>query len=209
MSDEADPYGLTMYPVETPSGGDLSLLTSDEADWYCDRRDEYMDQNKFTNQSDLADRDRVLMMETMINRWSTWISRGFDYMQARIDEREVTRNIKEYSQELRQVKKSLGIDKATRDRDQESTADFVQVLLTRAKEFGVHRNMQYEKAVTLIQELKTMVLMYDRCDEEERKELDLSPEAIMEWVRKNMVKEWDEIDAAFRKNQTIWIRELS
>lgn len=209
MTEEND-YGVTMYPVVTPSGGDLSLLTSEEADWYCDRRDEYMQQNKFTNQSDLADLDRVLLMETMINRWSTWLSRGFDYMQARVDERATQKSIADYSKELRQVKRALGIDKATRDKDkQDSVGDFVDTLLRRAKEFGVHRNQQYEKAVTLIYELKAMVRMYDRCDEEERKELDLSPESIMEWIRTNMVEEWDEIDEAFRENQKTWIRELS
>lgn len=209
MTEEND-YGITMYPVETPSGGDLSLLTSEEADWYCERRDEYMAQNKFTNQSDLADLDRVLLMEAMINRWSTWMSRGFDYMQARVDERDIGSRINDYSKELRQVKKALGIDKASRDKDKsESVGDFVENLLRRAKEFGVHRNQQYEKAVTLIYELKAMVRMYDRCDEEERKELDLSPESIMEWIRTNMVEEWDEIDAAFRENQKAWIREMA
>lgn len=207
---EENDYGVTMYPVVTPSGGDLSLLTSEEADWYCERRDQYMKQNKFTNQSDLADLDRVLLMETMINRWSTWMSRGFDYMQARVDERQVQKSISDYSKELRQVKKALGIDKATRDKDkQDSVGDFIENLLRRAKEFGVHRNQQYEKAVTLIYEVKAMVRMHDKCDEEERKELDLSPESIMEWIRTNMVEEWDEIDEAFRENQKTWIREMS
>lgn len=207
---EENDYGVTMYPVVTPSGGDLSLLTSEEADWYCDRRDQYMAQNKFTNQSDLADLDRVLLMETMINRWSTWMSRGFDYMQARVDERQIQKSISDYSKELRQVKKALGIDKATRDKDkQDSVGDYIETLLRRAREFGVHRNQQYEKAVTLIYEVKAMVRMYDKCDEEERNELDLSPESIMEWIRTNMVEEWDEIDEAFRENQKAWIREMS
>lgn len=204
-----NPYGVAMYPVDTPSGGTINLQTQEEADWYEQRRDLYVSQNRFTNQSDLSDLDRILLMEVMIERWGVWITQGFDYFMTRIDEKQVQQNIADYSKELRQVKKALGIDKATRDKDKaESVGDYITKLLQRAKEFGYHRNNQYEKAVTLIYELKTLVSTYDRSDEQEREDLDLSPESIMEWVRENMIAEWDELDEAFREVQTTWVREI-
>ena len=53
-----------------------------------------------------------------------------------------------------------------------------------------------------------MVSTFDRCDEEERSLLDLSHESIFEWIRTNVIKDWDEMSAAFRKNQSMWIREM-
>lgn len=199
-----------MYPVTTPSGGTVNLMTQEEADWYMQRRDEYVSQNMFTNQSDLNDLDRVIFMECIINRLSTWITQGFDYFMTRVDEKQVHQQIAEYSKELRQVKKALGIDKVTRDQSKsESVGDYINQLLQRAKEFGIHRNQQYEHAVTLIYRLKTLVLTYERCDEEEREDLGLSQESIMEWIKENLIDEWSEIDQAFRDEQKMWVRDLS
>lgn len=205
----SNPYGVQMFPVTTPSGGSVNLMTQEEADWYMDRRDQYVDQNRFTNQSDLNDLDRVIFMECIINRLSTWITQGFDYFMTRVDEKQVHAQISEYSKELRQVKKSLGLDKATRDQSKaESVGDYINEVLQRAKEFGYHRNKQYELSVTKIYELKTLVTTFDRCDEVEREDLGLSHESIMEWIRENLIADWDALDQSFREQQKMWIRRV-
>lgn len=113
------------------------------------------------------------------------------------------------SKEIRQVKTALGIDRATREKDKgETLAEYIMKLQQRAKEFGYHRNEQYETAVTKIYELKSMIQTFDRCDDEERKELDLSEESIIQWIRDQMVAKWDEIEDSYRKNQAIWVRDL-
>lgn len=112
------------------------------------------------------------------------------------------------SVETRLLKLSLGIDKATRDKDKgESLADYVQNLLDRAKQFGYHRNEQYELVVTKFHELRSMILTFDRCDEEERAQLDLSYESIFQWLREKVIKDFDEHAAAFRKQQSIWVKK--
>lgn len=204
-----NPYGITLFTVNTPSGSTLNLQTQEEADWYEDRRDRYTNDNHFPNVSDLTDLDRLLTLELMVQRWSTWLTQGFDYMHARVDEGALRTMIKDYSVETRLLKGALGIDKATRDKEKgESLADYVHNLLQRAKEFGYHRNEQYEMTVTKFYELRSMVMTYDRCDEEERALLDLSLEKIFEWIRDNVVKEFDAHSDAFRKNQAIWVREM-
>lgn len=113
------------------------------------------------------------------------------------------------SREIRELKLALGIDKVSRDKMKgESVPDYLKTLLERAKTFGYHRNKQYETAVTLMYELRSMLLTHDRCDEIERDELDLSEETILEWIRTKMLAEWDELDQSFRENQKIWVREL-
>jgi hypothetical protein len=204
-----NPYGYQLYTVSTPSGSDLHLQTQEEADWYESRRDRYLTDNIFTNVSDLQDLDRLLMLEVLSYRWGLWMAQGFDYVYARVDEGQLKNNIKEYSVEIRLLKQSLGIDKSTRDKDKgESLSDYTTNLLRRAKEFGYHRNEQYELAVTKFYELRTMVTTFDRCDDEERSLLDLSHDSIFEWIRENVIKPWDEMSDAFRKSQSMWIRSM-
>lgn len=205
----ANPYGITIYTVSTPSGSDLNLQTSEEANWYEDRRDRYLADNHFPNVSDLMDLDRLLFMEVMGYRWQLWISQGFDYLNARVDEGHLTDKVKSYSVEVRLVKASLGIDKATRDKEKgESLADYTDNVLRRAKEFGYYRNQQYELAVTKFYELVSLVKTFDRCDPEERVLLDLSQDTIFEWIRVHLIKEWDTLASEFRKNQTMWVKSI-
>ena len=203
-------YGIQLYTVLTPSGSELNLQTMAEADWYENRRDRYLHDNAFPNISDLADLDRLLMLEVLSYRWGLWMAQGFDYQGSRIEEKQLKDYIKEYSAELRQVKLALGIDKATRDKDKgESLSDYTDNLLKRAKEFGYHRNEQYEIVVTKFYELRSMVMTWDRCDEEERRLLDLSLESIVEWIRDHVIADFDEHAVAFRKTQAIWIQEMA
>ena len=113
------------------------------------------------------------------------------------------------STEIRLLKQSLGLDKVTREKDKgESIADYLENLRRRARHFGVHRDNQYQHAVTLMSRLRTMVATFDRCDEEEREELDLSEDVILEFIRNEVIKPWDQIDEDFRENQKMWIKEL-
>lgn len=207
--DGDNPYGLQLWSVESPTGNAINLQTQAEARWYEKQMGEYLSHNRFTNVSDFQDLDRLLTLEVMVYRWSTWLTQGFDYLAGRVDESALKNAIKEYSVEIRLLKAALGIDRVNREKDKgDNLGDYISTLLLRAKEFGVQRNLEYEKSVTSIWELITMVETYDRCDEQERRELDLSPESIMEWVRVRLIPEWTEMQEAFRKNQKIWIQDL-
>lgn len=209
MSQPSNPYGINLYTVKTPSGSEIHLQTQEEGLWYDQIRDRYLKDNHFPNISDLQDLDRLLLLEVLTYRWGLWMGQGFDYFGTRIEESQLRTYIKEYSAETRLLKASLGIDKSTRDKDKgESLSDYTANLLERAKQFGYHRNEQYELAVTRFYELRSMVMTYDRCDEEERRQLDLSYESIFAWLREVAFADWDELSASFRKNQAIWVKGL-
>lgn len=209
ISDIDNPYGLQLYSVTTPTGSDINLQTEGEANWYERQRDMYLDHNRFTNISDLEDLSRLLTLEIMVYRWTTHLTQGFDYLAGRVNESELKTAIKEYSTEIRQLKGSLGIDRAQREKDKgETVGDYVATLLKRAKEFGIHRDEQYSKAVTYIWELISMVQTHDRCDDQERRELDLHEKDIIEWVRTTLIPEWTDMNTAFRANQKVWIADL-
>src|SRR6058998_2629942 len=97
----ANPYGVTLFTVHSPTGSELNLQTQEEADWYENKRDRYLVDNKFTNVSDLQDLDRLLMLEVMLYRWGLWMGQGFDYLYSRIDENQLKNNLKDYSTEVR------------------------------------------------------------------------------------------------------------
>jgi hypothetical protein len=211
MDDEqaSNPYGIEMFPVRSATGSEVTLMTKEESEWYQKRRDEYQRDNKFVNVSDLLDLDRLLMMEVLVYRYSVWLGQGYDYMQSLVPERELKDNLNSFSSEIRQLKKALGIDKVSRDASKGSSLpDYLTTLLDRAREFGYHRNRQYEMAVTTIFALQSKVLTYYRADERERRELDLSPELIVEWIRDEVIPKFGEIDESFRKQQAIWIKDL-
>lgn len=212
MADQVDvenPYGLQLYTVATPTGSDLHLQTQGEAEWYEKQRNQYLKDNRFVNVSDLEDLTRLLTFEIMVYRWTTWLTQGFDYLTGLINQTELKNSIKEFSTEIRLIKASLGIDRVTRERDKgETVGDYVATLLKRAKEFGIHRDTQYSKAVTFIWQLVSDVQTYDRCDDQERNELDLTPDSIVGYIRDTIIPEWDTIEKSFRQNQKIWIADL-
>ena len=196
-----------MIDVVSPSGAQFAVMTDGEKRYFEKVASDYTNDNRFTNISDLQDLDRILVWETMCWRWGLWLSQEKDYWGNSLDLEQIRRSLNDYSKELRLLKKALGIDKTSRDKDKgEQVATYIMNLGQRAKEFGVMRNQQAVKAITLFQELKALVTFHDNCTEEERRENHIQEKDILEWIR-TVTPEFDEIDEQFRKtSQTYWIR---
>jgi hypothetical protein len=208
MGTGGNPYGVMLHAVKTPSGADINLQSTEEAVYYEQRRDLYLQHNHFVNISDIQDLDRLLTLEIMVFRWSYWLNQGFDYIASRVDEKQLKDSIREFSTEIRQVKSALGIDKVNRDRDKgENFGDYLTNFLARGKEFGYMRNEDYDMAVTLFWELTAMVRTFYRADTQEREELGLSADIICEHIRDKILPRWDALQQSHRKNQAIWVRD--
>lgn len=194
------------------SGATFELVHDSEQQYWNKARDRYLDQFKFDNISDLQDLDRVLNGEIMSFRWGSWLAREADYDGRSIEEIQdkIQKKKLETDKETRMLKEKMGLNRAHRqDSEQQSIADYLQNLLRRAEEFGVHRDTQIAKAIDLLHELFTQVGLYMRSDEEERSHLRVRPEDIMKWVTEVAQPEFEAIDEAFRKNQILWIKEVS
>ena len=194
------------------SGAEFEVLNDLEKAWWNTNLKRYQDNFKFDNASDLQDLDKVLMGELISYRIGNWLLRDADYDGRSIDEivDKLKRQKGDIDKETRLLKDSLGMNRARRqDSTQQSVADYLENLRLRAKEFGVHRDNQIAKAIDLLNELFTLVGLHDRCDEEERAHLKVNPEDILAWVRETARPEYDKIDAAFRKNQRLWIKDVS
>jgi hypothetical protein len=196
--------------VLLPSGAGFSIYEREVA-YFEGRVHRYLADNKLTNASDFATLDQVLVLELLFWRYGNWASQQKDYWDEPIDEAGMVKLIKETSTELRQMKASLGIDKISRDkqRGEDSVAVYLENLRSRAKEFGVMREEQLTKGLTLIHEILAKATLYVNCTPDEREELKIQADDILQWINTDVRQSFDEIDAHFRENsQKFWIREM-
>lgn len=197
--------------VKLVSGKTFDVITRLEADWFNETRDAYRDQTKFTEITDLRDLDRLLIFELHIFRWTQWLAAGEDYEGDLVDESEIRKNLREFSAEVTKIKDSMGLNKKARDSAaaEGNFAAWIADLKHRAKQFGIHREHQLTRTLTLWNELASIVRSYDRSDEEERRKNGFETEAeIVDWLRNVALPEYDAIDEHFRANtQKYWIRD--
>lgn len=197
-------------PVGLPSGATFSVMTSEEKDYLEDKIKRYLSENRFVNISDYQDIDKMIVFELLIHRWTLWVSRGRDYFDEDIPFKVYADMCNSFSTEVRLLKKSLGIDKMSRDRSRgdDSIPALWDNLLRRAKEFSYARNEQAVQVLTSFQRLKAVLTFSDNCDAVERKENHCELEDVISVLREEIAK-FDAIDESFRHSvQSTWIREM-
>lgn len=194
------------------SGARYEVLNQDEKTFWNRGLERYVAQFKFENITDLHDLDRVLMGELLCHRWNSWLIREADYDGRSIEEitDKLYKQKLDQEKETRILKEKMGLNRARRqDSESQAVHEYISGLLRRAKEFGVHRDEQIVKAITLLNEVFTQVGLYYRTDEEEQAHLGVTPLEIVDWINTVARDEYNEIDDAFRKNQRLWIKEVS
>lgn len=205
---EQEEPSVGAFEVTLPSGSKAHVMTEEERLYVEERTKRYTTEYAFASISDLQDVDRVIMMELTDWRYNRWLTHGIDYHGDPVEADDLQKTIIDLSKEVRQVKKQLGIDKAARDRQKgESVSDYLDNLRHRAKQFGVMREKQLTKALTLFNELQALVTYHDNCTPEERRENDVQIDDILDWLRDVAFPEFQEVDVYFQKNeQSTWIR---
>jgi hypothetical protein len=196
--------------VQLASGAWFEVLTEQEAE-YVETLVAGYGQFELTHTSDIADLDRLIQMETLINRWATWSATLKTYDEGKVDQVDMQRRIKETSTEVRQLKKALGIDKLNRDkaRGEGSIPHLWASVLARAQQQGLMRNDQFDVALELAHEVIAQVEFHDNCTEREREMFGCTPEGILDWLRDVYKPRFEEIDAVYREtHQRHWIRKM-
>ena len=199
-----------LLPVTLPSGA-IFYVHETEVSYIIERTQKYMSDNKFINVSDLQDLDRMLTFELLSYRWANWISQQVDYWSDPVDLDKLQKALNDVSKELRLIKKSIGVDKETREkqRGEDSVESYLASLRQRAKEFGITREKQLDQALELFNQLKSHVVLYNNCTEQERQEQDITIEKIFDWIVNTAIPKYDEIDLHFRSNsQKYWIKKV-
>lgn len=210
--DDRDELGVPLFDVELCSGGTVKVQTEQEQAWFVEVKAKYLEQNKFTETTDLQDLDRLLVLELGIFRWTQHLASGYDYEKGVVDEELLRKQLKESSDAINKLKTQLGLDKKSRDAalNEGSFHLWFDDVKRRAKVFGIHRENQLREALSLMNELSGIVGTFDRTDEEERKKVGFPDEhSILEWVRHTMLPKYHEIDAYFVEHeQKLWKRDL-
>ena len=200
------------HKVQLVSGEDLQVMTEVEARWFTDTKGKYLTETKFTDTTDLQDMDRLLCLELLMFRWNQHLAAGRDYEGNLVDDDLLRKQVKEQSEAITKLKQSLGLDKKSRDQalnEGNFNAWFMDVK-RRAKIFGIHRENQLNKALSLMNELSSVIGSFDRSDAEERRKLGYETEVeIVAWIRDSMLPEFRAIDEYFIEHeQKMWKRDL-
>lgn len=194
--------------VAKVSGELMQVQTDLEAEWYEATRDRYLAETKFTENTDLQDLDRVLLLELMIFRWGMQLTAGVDYAGDMINEKQMALDIKGFNDMVNKVKEQMGLSVKARNSaaNDGNFASWFADVKSRARMFGIHREAQLGKALALMSELATIVGAYDRSDHEERKRIGFESESdIVGWVRSTMLPEYQAIDDYFvHHEQRYW-----
>ncbi len=197
-----------LLTVTQPTGSDLKVQGKGEQQFYNRQKSLYLAQNKFEDVADLADLDALLMHELLDFRYSTQLASGETYDGIGLvyaAEEQLRQNKLAEAKVIGELKRQLGLTRASRDASTGSTADYIKELLKRAKEFGVNRNNQVVTAITLAMELTSIVETYDRSNTVERQVVGIEDEKdIVAWVRDTFIPGFAAVDLAFRESQTLW-----
>lgn len=196
--------------VKSAGGLVLSVVGQREKEWFETVLKKYQQEYLFENIADLQDLDRLMGLELLSYRYTIWLVMGHNYAGKTIIDKDIRVGKEKWDTEIRLLKNHMGMDRKNRmQAESESTGDFLKNLLRRAHEFGIHRDHQIAKAMDLIYELSKLVGLHDRTDAEEQSSLGVTEHQIIGWIREVVVPEFMEIDAAFRKNQKLWIKDLT
>lgn len=204
--------GTPLFDVELCSGETLRVQTEVEQRWFNDTKNKYLTETRFTDTTDMQDMDRLLCLELLMFRWNQHLASGYDYQNNLVDDDLLRKQVKEQSETITRLKGSLSLDKKSRDaalNEGNFNAWFTDVK-RRAKLFGIHRETQLTKALSLMNELSGIVGAYDRSDDEERRKLGFETEAeIMAWIRESMIPDFKAVDEYFIEHeQKLWKRDL-
>lgn len=197
-----------MTDVHLPSGAVFHAVSDSEEAFVEQRTREYLEQFAFTNVSDLAELDRVVAFEALVDRYTRQLSSGIDEHGSPIDLSTLRGDIKNLSLELRQVKKTLGIDKVARERSrgEGSVHAYLTNLLRRAQAFDIHRDDQRDAAIELMNEAIGLVTFHRNCLPEEREQFRVTADDIIEWFWTVAKAEYEKIDHDFiDSEQSTWV----
>lgn len=189
MADEVD------YTVELPGGSTLKLDTADEVELWNTATERYLDDYAINKQNDKVLLGAVLAQQLIMFRAQRRLTDPSDKVRATAGS-----SIAKASDQIRELEKALGIDKATREKGgQHTIASYVTLLKRAAHEKGIHiaeRVKAYEK---FNMELRWRVRLLRNGDAEDRQYHDISEKSIVAFCERNLA----ELEEADKK----WARE--
>lgn len=196
--------------VTLPSGAPFVVLNDDERTHFEQLVAGYEEGFALQHPSDVSDLDRIISFELLIYRWQHWQASETDYDGNKQDSLDLQKRCKDYSTEVRQLKKSLGVDAVSRNKasGQGSVPHYIASLEERAAAFGVMRNAQFDKALELANQLIGLADFSLNCTPEEQRKFGVTPDGLRDWIVNVFKPEYQQIDLDFQQNQQrFWVKD--
>lgn len=190
------------FDVELPSGGPITLNTADEVTMWNETRDRYVKDYKLVKQNDLMALGAVLSLALMQYRAQRELSDPKKAPSA-------IAMIEKCSEGIRKAEKSLGIDKATREKGgAQNVHDYLTNLKRAAYARAVHLSKRLKAYEAFMMELRWKLRLLKNGDAEDKAYHNLSPQKICDWAEQQLNalegrdKEWA------KEKGAIWVGKL-
>lgn len=205
---------MPKFEVVLLDNSHIEMQSKAEVDFFNRSQSKYIKDNTFTVASDERALDRLCLAETLQFRWNSQISSGLDYQRNPLNHAEMEalrKNLKENAITISNAHQELGLSKVQREKDKvESVQAYINNLLARAKERGVHREEQVDLIINLFMEFDAHVGAYQRADDYERQRLGFkNADALLDWwVNTGQPRFKDHDDAWRNSSQRYWRKDL-
>ncbi len=198
------------FTVVTLDNQVLEVQSREEVNFYTKAQGKYVAENSFNAASDERALDRLVLMETLMFRWQQQLMSGKDYGGIPLNHAEseaLRKNIKEGAITISNAHQELMLSKVQREKDKvESVQAYVNNLLLRAKEFGVHRETSVDLIVNLFMEFDAHVQAWFRANDYEKGRMGFpDAESLLKWWTEHGEPRFKSADNAWRaSSQKYW-----
>lgn len=209
--------------VELPAGGKLQLRNDEEVDLWDRICGKYKSEYQLSRTNDLVTLGIILNLNVTIFR----AQQGLNGMIPQTDAQGVPtgrlifseptaaeakghhKAINDASKEIRELEKSLGIDKRTRDAGGgENLAQYIMTLKAAGRQYGIHIQKRVKAYEEFNMELRWKLRVLRNGDEEDRAEHNITEATILSWAETRLA-ELEQLDQAFaRTKQRIFAGRL-
>jgi hypothetical protein len=201
--------------VELPAGGKLQLRNEEEVDLWDRIATKYKSEYQLSRTNDLVTLGIILNLNVTIFRAQQALNGMVPQTDAqgvptgRLIFQPPTANeakghqkaINDASKEIRELEKSLGIDKRTRDAGGgENLAQYIMTLKAAGRQYGLHIQKRVKAYEEFGMELRWKIRVLRNGDEEDRAEHNISEETILAWAEQRLA-ELEQIDQQFAKTK--------
>lgn len=170
------------FEVQLPAGGKITLNDADEVLLWDEAARRYIQDYGLAKANDLVLLGAILSQSVAMYRAQQALNDPKKASNAIIQ-------IGKCSEHIRELEKSLGIDKKTREQGgQHTTADFVTTLKRAAHAKGIRIADRVKDMEAFFNELKWKIRLLENGDDEDRAQHGLTPQSVLEWASRELGK---------------------
>jgi hypothetical protein len=213
----ANPYAHkpTSFEVALPAGGKLMLHSVDEVDLWEESAQRYVNDYQLSQQNDLLLLGAILSQQLAMFRAQQRMNgmapklddKGLptgDYKRQEVKVSDLSAaqsTITKASIEIRELEKTLGIDKKAREAGGTHTVqNYVSTLKEAARTYGVHLSTRMQEYEKVMMDMRWRLRLLRNGDPEDRNYHRLTPQSVLDHLEKELER-LEELDKTYAKEK--------